>query len=162
MLLTLTDLLNLQFFNLPHHLNQPTSSHFVPQNRILKASPRPHFSKEYCISRLKGQILSITLLPHTSLTMSSESHAKIAGKKGGLAKQIRQHEEAGEEVPPELRKRMDDVTQQLQRFSYSSCFHSTIVPQSPSFTERQITTLQARTILCFCRSSATSLIADCA
>ena len=46
--------------------------------------------------------------------MPPESHAKLAGQKGGLTKDIKLLELAGQHVPSELQSRMDEVVRKLQ------------------------------------------------
>ena len=46
--------------------------------------------------------------------MPEESHAKLAGQKGGLTRQIKQLELAGQHVPSELQSRMNEVVRKLQ------------------------------------------------
>ena len=52
---------------------------------------------------------------HPTLTMPQESHAKLAGQKGGLIKQIKQLELAGQHVSSELQSRMNEVVRKLQK-----------------------------------------------
>lgn len=45
---------------------------------------------------------------------------KLAGKKGGLTKEINKYKGAGQPIPPDLQRRMDEITKNIELASQAT------------------------------------------